>query len=260
MSREHLSIGEVLALLQTDFPDITISKIRFLETQGLIDPERTPSGYRKFYDDDITRLRWVLIQQRDNFLPLRVIRERLASGELDVDPAGDTDTEEHSGDVAPASGTTNPGDAGSDGPVSAVDAYGTGALLDAGPSAITLTLDELATASGLSPAELADLERYGFLSSRQLGPSTYFDGGALAVAAIAAKFAAFGVEPRHLRMFKTSAEREASVYEQVVMPLVRQRNPAARRAAIDQLEEMAVLGARMRVAMLRAALVHHLEP
>ena len=123
-----------------------------------------------------------------------------------------------------------------------------------------MTLDELSSASGLSPVELAELEKYGCLSSRQLGPTTYYDGSALAVARIAAKFSAFGVEPRHLRMFKTGADREASVFEQVVMPLVRQRNPAARRAAVDQLEEMAVLGARMRVAMLRQALEHHLEP
>ena len=279
MAREHLSIGEVLALLQTDFPDVTISKIRFLETQGLIDPERTPSGYRKFYDADIERLRWVLTQQRDNFLPLRVIRERLASGELDGPAAASSAAAEDGSASTPAGGVDGAGSAPASpaapaAPVSvasapaasstpapgSVDAYGTGGLLDPGPSAITLTLDELSTASGLSPVELAELERYGCLSSRQLGPSTYYDGSALAVARIAAKFASFGVEPRHLRMFKTGADREASVFEQVVMPLVRQRNPAARRAAIDQLEEMAVLGARMRVAMLRQALEHHLEP
>src|SRR3982751_2335879 len=76
--RAHLSIGEVLSLLQGEFPDITISKIRFLESQGLLDPERTPSGYRKFYEPDIERLRWILVQQRENFLPLRVIKDRLA--------------------------------------------------------------------------------------------------------------------------------------------------------------------------------------
>ena len=80
--RTHLSIGEVLSLLQDEFPDVTISKIRFLESQGLLDPERTPSGYRKFYDDDIERLRWILPQQRDHFLPLKVIKDRLASGDL----------------------------------------------------------------------------------------------------------------------------------------------------------------------------------
>src|SRR6188472_1418917 len=81
--RAHLSIGEVLNLLQQEFPDVTISKIRFLESQGLLDPERTPSGYRKFYEEDIERLRWILRQQKENFLPLKVIKDRLASGDLD---------------------------------------------------------------------------------------------------------------------------------------------------------------------------------
>src|SRR5690606_9549587 len=75
--RSHLSIGEVLSLLQEEFPDVTISKIRFLESQGLLDPERTPSGYRKFYDQDIQRLRWILYQQKDHYLPLKVIKDRL---------------------------------------------------------------------------------------------------------------------------------------------------------------------------------------
>ena len=81
--RSHLSIGEVLSLLQQDFPDVSISKIRFLESQGLLDPERTPSGYRKFYEADIERLRWILRQQRENFLPLKVIKDRLAAGGVD---------------------------------------------------------------------------------------------------------------------------------------------------------------------------------
>jgi DNA-binding transcriptional MerR regulator len=96
--RPHLSIGEVLALLHDDFPDVTISKIRFLESQGLLDPERTPSGYRKFYDDDIARLRWILTQQRDNFLPLRVIKERLAAAttaaDLDSSPIKPSETDQ----------------------------------------------------------------------------------------------------------------------------------------------------------------------
>src|SRR6202011_3030577 len=91
--RSHLSIGEVLSLLREEFPDVTISKIRFLESQGLLDPERTPSGYRKFYDDDVERLRWILRQQRENFLPLKVIKGRLSDhgGEEGVGPAGTDD-------------------------------------------------------------------------------------------------------------------------------------------------------------------------
>jgi DNA-binding transcriptional MerR regulator len=111
--RPHLSIGEVLGLLQEDYPDITISKIRFLESQGLLDPERTPSGYRKFHDEDVEQLRWVLRQQKENFLPLKVIKDRLAAGRLDepasasglldlaVEPRADTDTDTDTSVPAP---------------------------------------------------------------------------------------------------------------------------------------------------------------
>ncbi len=256
MSREHLSIGEVLALLQTDFDDITISKIRFLETQGLIDPERTPSGYRKFYPPDVHLLQWVLRQQRDHFLPLRVIRERIDAGDHLIDDA-DTDTSTASSSAEPNtdSGSNRPAPPSSD-PAD----LGGPTLFDGGPGSVALTIDELAHATGLSPSEISELERYGFITSRKLGQGSYFDGDALIVGRLAAKFAEVGVEARHLRMYKTAAEREASVFEQVVTPLVRQRNPAARKAAVDQLEELAQMGARMRAAMIRQALSHHLDP
>src|SRR5437870_543601 len=106
--RAHLSIGEVLSLLKEEFPDITISKIRFLESQGLLDPERTPSGYRKFYEDDVTRLRWILRQQREHFLPLKVIKGRLAGGTVP-------------GDDAPAAEPSEPSEPS--GPVTAVDGF-----------------------------------------------------------------------------------------------------------------------------------------
>src|SRR5699024_9849156 len=93
MGDPHLSIGEVLTLLQDDFPDVTISKIRFLERQGLISPERTPSGYRKFYGPDIERLRWILLQQKENFLPLKVIRERLEAGQFENHEVSKSSTE-----------------------------------------------------------------------------------------------------------------------------------------------------------------------
>lgn len=242
MARQHLSIGEVLTLLQVEFPDVSISKIRFLESQGLIDPERTPSGYRKFYDADLDRLKWILTEQRDNFLPLRVIREKIERGE---DTAA---VEESPKDPPPSpkrSGATF--DAGAD----------VATQLDSGPSSLTLTVDELAAATGLTPTELESLETFGLIQSRSLGPATYYDGEALAVAKMAAGFKEFGVEARHLRMFRTSAEREAAVYEQVVMPLVKQRSPAAKRLSRDQLEQMAKLGAQLRGAMIRQALRHH---
>ena len=122
---------------------------------------------------------------------------------------------------------------------------------------ITLTVEELAAATDLSPEELEALETYGLIESRSLGPATYYDGEALAVAKMAAGFKEFGVEARHLRMFRIAAEREAGVYEQVVLPLIKQRNPEATRRSREQLEQMAKLGAQLRGAMIRQALRSH---
>jgi len=300
--RSHLSIGEVLSLLQDEFPDITISKIRFLESQGLLDPERTPSGYRKFYEEDIERLRWILRQQKENFLPLKVIKDRLASGQLDepgpteakpatavaVDdgqaslPLSDDRT-----DPAPApasrSGRTSaraaarpepepvaePASGGSSSgrtsrrsrpaatrPDPGLEAISS--LHDPDPTGVSLTRDEVLAASGLSAKELGELERFGLVVGRSLGNTVYYGDDALLVAELAAGFRGHGVEARHLRMYKVAAEREAGVFEQLVMPLLKQRNPGARRQATERLDELAGLGARLRSAMLRQALQDHL--
>ena len=265
--RAHLSIGEVLALLQEEFPDVTISKIRFLESQGLLDPERTPSGYRKFYEPDIERLRWILEQQRDNFLPLRVIKERL-DGVVGA-PTDEPVLAPVATVAAPAPSASAPADAPSAPPTGAATKRGTrpepapraragaGAstsALDAGPSAVSLTRDELASAAGIPDKVIVELERYGLVAGRPMGRDTIYDEEALVVARLAAGFLRFGVEARHLRMYKTAAEREASVFEQVVLPLVKQRNPDARRQAVDNLAELASLGEGLRSAMLRNAL------
>jgi DNA-binding transcriptional MerR regulator len=262
--RSHLSIGEVLNLLQDEFPDITISKIRFLESQGLLDPERTPSGYRKFYEEDIERLRWILRQQKENFLPLKVIKERLASGQLDepapapvVVPAVEPDPDPVVADAAtPARGRASASRA----------SRSTGRervrppepLLDSGPTGVSLTRDEVMAAAGLSTKELADLERYDLVTGRPLGNTVYYGDEALVVAKLAAGFMSHGVEARHLRMYKVAAEREAGVFEQLVVPLLKQRNPAARQQATEKLDELAGLGSRLRDALLRAALQDHL--
>jgi DNA-binding transcriptional MerR regulator len=258
--RSHLSIGEVLNLLQDEFPDVTISKIRFLESQGLLDPERTPSGYRKFYDEDIERLRWILRQQRENFLPLKVIKDRLAAGELDAPvptapPEGDAET---AGDLAPSTPTAPPAPR----PSVSADAPRrrptpvppVAPVLETGQSAVSLSLEELVAATGLTAKVIADLERYGLLASRTLGATTYYDEDALVTARVAATFIGHGVEPRHLRMYKVAAEREAGVFEQLVMPMLKQRSPASRQQAIDTLEELAGLGDQLRASMLRQAL------
>ncbi len=283
--RAHLAIGEVLGLLQEEFPDITISKIRFLESQGLVDPERTASGYRKFYDVDIDRLRWILRQQRDQFLPLRVIKARL--DEVGRPPGGDDElvaaadngvgrhalpfddnAEDLASAPAPASETvapvrpagppslTNPAPppAAPDEPPAPRVAPRAGGVLDAGPTDVSFTRAELAAAAALSERDLEQLEQYGLVRGRLIGREHVFGGESLVVARVAAAFGRHGVEARHLRMYKTFADREVAVYEQLVTPLVRQRDPSSRHQAGARFGELAGLGRDLREALLRQAL------
>jgi hypothetical protein len=131
-------------------------------------------------------------------------------------------------------------------------------LLDRGETGVSLTRDEVVAATGLTAKELGELERFGLVESRSLGNTSYYDEDALVVAKLAAGFLGHGVEARHLRMYKVAAEREAGVFEQLVMPLLKQRNPASRSQATERLDELATLGARLRAAMLRQALSDHL--
>lgn len=245
---QHLSIGEVLEQLRDEFPDVTISKIRFLESQGLIDPERTPSGYRKFSDRDLDRLRWILVQQRDHFLPLRVIKDRLESS---------------------AGGGSPPVDQSSPPPVSAspplfdedvIDRDADGddlGPLDPDPAVAgdELTRAELLEASGLTDAQLDALEDHGLLAPVVgAGERALYGEGALDIASLAAGFHARGVEARHLKMYRHFSEREAALFAQVLLPYLRQRNPTARVRLHEELEELARLGRRLRTATLREAL------
>jgi len=406
--RGYRSIGEVLALLQDEFPDVTISKIRFLESQGLIDPERTTSGYRKFFEDDVNRLRFILRQQREHFLPLKVIRDRLDAGGPDEPPGhfhglatstptlpfdvddrvgvGDVDEVAANGaapdhdpfdddldeapvrngaatsttratsttssttsamltapsderlpvwmrqapPVRPSARDTEPGgvmqplaavgsldalttpvppaltatagsaatsasgsaatsasgsaDAGAAGepasnpneraasaignaiepratapPVAAPPAVGGQATSIAAAAAmlessVSLTGDELLGASGLTWPELRELEGFGLLAGRNLGRLTYYDDEALAVARMAAAFKAHGIEARHLRMYKHFVDREADLFEQVVTPFLKQRNPQARAQAAETLRSLADHGATLRSVLMRRAL------
>ena len=247
--RTHLSIGEVLSLLQEEYPDVTISKIRFLESQGLLDPERTPSGYRKFYEADIERLRWILRQQKEHFLPLKVIKDRLAAGELE-EPAPPAE------DPPPAPEA----DAAPPPPVEERPGRSRAGLLDVGETSVSLSAEELSEATGLTPAALAQLERFGLLERRTLGDAAYYDEEALVVGRLAAAFDRLGVEARHLRMYKVAAEREAGFYEQLVMPRLKQRRPGARQDAVELLEEAADLGDQLHGALLRRALRDALRP
>jgi DNA-binding transcriptional MerR regulator len=268
--RAHLSIGEVLSLLQDEHPDVTISKIRFLESQGLLDPERTPSGYRKFYEGDIERLRWILHQQRENFLPLKVIKDRLSEADalgLSVPDARQAPIEDavpirdelpiEDAVPAPASASVATSEPTTPARRAATHKRAAANPLDAGPTAASFTLDELADAAGLDPSQLRELERYGLLESKPMGSDAYYDGDALIVARTAAGFLRFGIEARHLRMYKIAAEREAGFFEQVITPLLKQRNPASRQQAVGALGDLARLGEAMRTALLRAALRAH---
>ncbi len=459
-TRTYLSIGDVLTLLRHEFPDVTISKIRFLESQGLVNPERTPSGYRKFYESDVERLRWVLRQQREHFLPLKVIKGRLEQeDEFDDDFDGDVEADVDdgyggwsndgldvhepalvgqravgaelstaSGIVSPGSGSgpalpgfetispitteadhrssserggarvtgaefTGPTSAGpssrrdaalssaapppagpppttggsvigsishTDGAARAGGTRDTGAATHAAATAqaepagtgdrgqrasgpgqkgraessahpthpagsraasetspaptagsrasqsssgvasgtkrtargagsaattrsseggrrpaaapppdegsspanamagASMTLEELAAASGMPVADVTQLESFGLLSGRLVGGVAYYDEDSLMVARMAAGFAAFGVEARHLRLHKNAADREAGFIEQIVLPLLKQRNPEARQRAYDTVEELTRLGLGLRTTLLRSALRNQL--
>jgi DNA-binding transcriptional MerR regulator len=254
----HLSIGEVLAHLRDEFPDVTISKIRFLESQGLIDPERTPSGYRKFYDHDVARLRWVLHQQREHFLPLKVIKDRLDQirpGDealLDPSPIAPATGPEATPKVKAPASRARPRRAALAPSLPLDDDTDAGA--DAAGRAAVYTRAELARAAGLEPAQVAALESFGLLGpARDGGSEALYDEDGLAVAKAAAGFFRRGVEARHLRMYRNFAEREAGLFSQVLMPYVRQRNPEARARLQEELVALATLGRQLRSVLLRQA-------
>jgi DNA-binding transcriptional MerR regulator len=254
MARAHVSIGDVLNQLREEFPEITISKIRFLESQGLVDPERTPSGYRKFYAGDIERLRWILREQREHFLPLKVIKERL--DEIDRD-GGFAESPEAKAEATEAvaalfaSGRTEAVRTEADVVADSLADDGEEPFSAEYGGAI-LTRSELAHAAGLDDAGLAELEAYGFLKPAvTTADRSLFDEDALAIARVAQAFMRFGIEPRHLRMYRAFVEREASLFEQVLMPYRRQRNPEAHAREIETLSELAGLGRRLRTTLLQ---------
>jgi DNA-binding transcriptional MerR regulator len=386
-SRTYLSIGDVLTLLREEFPDVTISKIRFLESQGLVNPERSPSGYRKFFDHDVERLRWVLRQQREHFLPLKVIRDRLADGDLGDDigaerpngkavqpahavavgasghaheqstkadeeamariladasrraarlpddkqarpglqvvaeaeavksaaaePAAQREiattatapqrrtAEERRADAtlsvrpvvptaasAPAAAvghgngtamarpteapvTPRPDSTQDESSARKTDAKTTEAAPAPAPApaaspaapvvtGASLSAEELCAASGLSLDELAGLKGFGLVECESVAGIETYDEDALTVANLAAAFRAFGIEPRHLRLYRNAADRELGLIEQVVIPLLRQRNPESRQRAVDGADQLAALGQSMRATLLRQSLRHHL--
>jgi len=227
-----MSIGEVLALLRADFPDVSISKIRLWETEGLVEPSRTPSGYRKFTHDDVERLRYAMSLQRDNYWPLRRIREHLDA----VQRGAEQPVQRAAGPrAAPTPGSSN------DQPPFLRSAGGT-----------RLTADELCSRAGLKREQLDSLVAYGLVQPSAAG---WFDDVSAEVAAAAGELAGFGIEPRHLRAFRTAAEREVGLVEQIVSPLLGQRDTSSRARADDVAREISALSLRLHAALVRAGLV-----
>lgn len=219
-----LSIGEVLSLLKKEFPDVSISKIRFLETEGLITPNRTPSGYRRFDTHDVSKLRSILTLQRDQYLPLKVIREQLDAG---ADGAGIAAPVVSSGGVRP-------------------DDFRPGA------GRIRLTRSELAEQTELDESVIVALEKDGLVWANQAG---HFEEDAVQICSIAAKLAAFGVEPRHLRSFRVVANRESGLVEQIATPFSHPRDRDSKARAQQTVRELASLFVQLHAALLRAELI-----
>ena len=220
-ARAYLGIGEVIARLRAEFPDVSVSKIRFLESEGLIEPARSPSGYRRFDEADVERLRYILIAQRDQYLPLRVIKERLPRHPEGSAPDGSTPDR------------STPDRSTSD-----------------GRSPAPLSRSEFLAAAGIDEKQLAELENFGLI--RRTGRA--YGRDALEVASAAAVLGRYGVEARHLRAVRAAVEREMSFIEQVVAPTLRQRNPEAREQAGRTAREIAAVSMRLHGALIEAAL------
>lgn len=244
-----LTIGDVLNRLQDDFPEITASKIRFLETEGLVEPDRTPGGYRKFTDEDIERLHYVLRAQRDRYLPLAVIREELRR--LDAGEEPDPEHPPSPDESEPGDAVPDPGGTAGEAPAASQrrprrQSIAPGAGLG---SDVQLSGRELAETTGLELSQVRSLQEH-----RLLPAGDVFDGDALLAAKAAAGLLEAGLEPRHLRMYRQFADREVSLHAQLVQPILRQRNPQARQRATELLDGLAGHGTDLHAALLRREL------
>nr|WP_232678839.1 MerR family transcriptional regulator [Nocardioides sp. R-C-SC26] len=229
-----MNIGQVLDLLRRDFPAVTIPKIRFLEDKGLIKPERTPAGYRKFSENDVARLRYVLTMQRDHYLPLKVIGEHLDAIDRGLEPPP----------IEPVVPTVPAVALAADGTPSA-DSFSR-------TDSVRLSRRELLKIAEIEESVLAQLEEFGLVAAR---PGTgHFDTDALVVAQTARELAAFGLEPRHLRAFRAAADREVGLVDQVVAPLRRGRDAAASARADDTAAELAALAVRLHATLVKIGL------
>ena len=221
----RLGIGKVLERLREEFQDLTLSKIRYLESQGLVRPGRTTSGYRQFDQSDLTLLVWILRQQREHFLPLRVIREIL----------------DRTGGVVPP-------------PESEVRGSETKANQERMVGSVSMTLEELTAALDVVPDVIARLEHHGLVVAQSAGRTKVYDESALLTARLAVRLLSLGLDVRHLRMYLMAAKREAGVLEQLLVARLASGDSASRESAQHDLEEVVEIGSRLHHLLLRRSL------
>ncbi|MBF6064286.1 MerR family transcriptional regulator [Nocardia terpenica] len=253
-----MSIGSVLDLLRPDFPDITISKIRFLESEGLISPERTPSGYRRFSVADVERLKFVLTAQRDQYLPLKVIKEQLEA----IDSGAATLGVREARARADGAGAAGPGRApGSAAPSGTSAELAPPRRLGVVPGEVSpeelrfdheirITRGDLIERAGIDEKFLTELIRANLITP---GAAGYFDAEAVTLARTAKALSEFGLEARHLRAFKLAADREAAMVAQIAAPIAKSRDADARARAEETVRELAALSLTLHTSLVKTS-------
>ncbi|MEU3275009.1 MerR family transcriptional regulator [Saccharomonospora sp. NPDC006951] len=247
--RDGLSIGAVLAQLRKDFPDVTISKIRFLESEGLVQPGRTPSGYRQFTAPDVERLRFVLAAQRDHYLPLKVIKEQLDAADRGAEPSAAVPKPPRK--LVPLDGTGGDKHSGHGGQAGQ-PGHGLPAPADfALEREVRLTREDLLAEAGIDEGLLAELHQYGLVRP---GAAGFYDVDAVQIARTVKTMTEFGIEPRHLRAFRASADREVGLLEQIVAPVYRHRDSDARARGDELVRELAALSVTLHTLLVKAGI------
>jgi len=224
-----MTIGAVCKALAQEFPDISISKIRYLEDQKLLEPRRTPGGYRLYAHTDVARLRTILRMQRDEFLPLRVIRQELASGRLD------------SGDATVPAPSAETGDGARPRRRPSMSVTGGGALY---------SLEDVLEDTRAEASMIAELEEYGVIKGEQRAGTKYFDETEREIIRAVTELARYGVGGRNLRVFRSSADREANLLQQILAPALRSRNVERRKEAVEALENLAAVTTHLKHLLL----------
>ena len=231
-AHQLLSIGDVLSMLKPEFEDLTISKLRFLEGEGLVEPQRTASGYRKYSHADVARLRFVLTQQREQYLPLRVIKEQLDALDRGLEP------------LSTSGGQSKP-------PRSLVSVDSLPHIRDfVASSVLKLTEEELLEAAGAEHDHLQDAQKFGLIESNK----PYFSADDQAILSAVSTLARYGIEARHLRQFKMAADREIGLVQQVVAPVAAQKDPEAQAKASESALDIAAVAVGLHVALVRAGM------